>query len=462
MEAVVGEACADERWHLDALESRCTRGPEVVPLGMSELLISQGLRDVASALRHVGPEGKEAILADAARVGDITVRVGPPLPRTDRRERLWAKGSHLPLADREVRDTVQTHLAGGPWLRGDPLDRLGVVGGLPVREEGSLALRRPEATEIDVHHHVAPRNPVTRIGRLPGSVGREGETLRLPHEAIALQGQVPERRPRRQHVLAVRLGAHDHGKRALTVGSEDVRAQRRAVAHWDGDVALNADPCGGRYDRELRERRSEEAFGCVGEARGFGHGGSPCSERWKVVAGTRADGPFVCPSKQLGVPGSHRRRWGNSHSSVRRFLSHCMPFKAESRTHRGMVFGILFAPAFFFIPGIGPILTGGMIGSILMGTVEGAAIGGGSGVLAAALTGIGIPKDSVIRYEADLKANKFLLIANGKAAETERAMTKHYELARDPSKRRRHHIAPPCYPTALLLGGRHQDPRVAK
>jgi uncharacterized membrane protein len=93
----------------------------------------------------------------------------------------------------------------------------------------------------------------------------------------------------------------------------------------------------------------------------------------------------------------------------------------------GMVFGILFAPAFFFIPGIGPILTGGMIGSILMGTVEGAAvgaaIGGGSGALAAALTGIGIPKDSVIRYEADLKANKFLLIANGKAAETERART---------------------------------------
>jgi uncharacterized membrane protein len=91
----------------------------------------------------------------------------------------------------------------------------------------------------------------------------------------------------------------------------------------------------------------------------------------------------------------------------------------------GMVFGILFAPAFFFIPGIGPILTGGMIGSILMGTVEGAAvgaaIGGSSGALAAALTSVGIPKDSVIRYEADLKANKFLLIANGSAAEVEGA-----------------------------------------
>lgn len=91
----------------------------------------------------------------------------------------------------------------------------------------------------------------------------------------------------------------------------------------------------------------------------------------------------------------------------------------------GSVFGILFAPAFFWIPGIGPILTGGIIGSILMGTVEGAAvgaaIGGGSGVLAAALSSLGVPKDTVIRYEAALKANKFLLIASGTAGEVERA-----------------------------------------
>jgi hypothetical protein len=91
----------------------------------------------------------------------------------------------------------------------------------------------------------------------------------------------------------------------------------------------------------------------------------------------------------------------------------------------GSVFGILFAPAFFWIPGIGPILTGGIIGSLLMGTVEGAAvgaaIGGGSGALAAALAGLGVPKDSVIRYEADLKANKFLLVATGSPAEVARA-----------------------------------------
>ena len=91
----------------------------------------------------------------------------------------------------------------------------------------------------------------------------------------------------------------------------------------------------------------------------------------------------------------------------------------------GAIFGILFAPAFFWIPGIGPILTGGIIGSLLMGAVEGGAVGaavvGGTSALAAALVGLGIPKDSVIRYEAALKADKFLLVASGTTAEVERA-----------------------------------------
>lgn len=77
------------------------------------------------------------------------------------------------------------------------------------------------------------------------------------------------------------------------------------------------------------------------------------------------------------------------------------------------------------IPGIGPILTGGIIGSAIMGTVEGAAVGaalgGGTTALAAALSGLGVPDDSVIRYEAALKANKSLLIASGSPADVEKA-----------------------------------------
>ncbi len=91
----------------------------------------------------------------------------------------------------------------------------------------------------------------------------------------------------------------------------------------------------------------------------------------------------------------------------------------------GSVFGMLFAPAFFFIPGIGPILTGGLIGSALMGILEGAAVGavvgGGASAFGGALASLGIPKDSVIRYETALKANKYLLIVSGSASEVERA-----------------------------------------
>ena len=91
----------------------------------------------------------------------------------------------------------------------------------------------------------------------------------------------------------------------------------------------------------------------------------------------------------------------------------------------GGLFGILFAPAFFFIPGIGPIMTGGILGSAVMGTVEGGLVGaavvGGLTALGAGLLGIGIPKDSVIAYETALKADKYLLILHGSEDEVQRA-----------------------------------------
>lgn len=91
----------------------------------------------------------------------------------------------------------------------------------------------------------------------------------------------------------------------------------------------------------------------------------------------------------------------------------------------GAIFGMVFAPAFFWIPGVGPILTGGIISSMMMGIIEGgvvgAAVAGGTSALAAALVGLGIPKDTVIEYETQLKANKFLLIASGSAADVEKA-----------------------------------------
>lgn len=91
----------------------------------------------------------------------------------------------------------------------------------------------------------------------------------------------------------------------------------------------------------------------------------------------------------------------------------------------GGLFGILFAPAFFWIPGVGPILTGGVLGSVVMGMIEGGVFGalatGGLTALGAALFSIGIPKDSVLSYERDLKAGRYLLLVHGEEEETQRA-----------------------------------------
>jgi hypothetical protein len=46
---------------------------------------------------------------------------------------------------------------------------------------------------------------------------------------------------------------------------------------------------------------------------------------------------------------------------------------------------------------------------------------GGLTALGGALASIGIPKDSVIRYESALKAHKFILVAHGTAQEVEKA-----------------------------------------
>jgi uncharacterized membrane protein len=79
----------------------------------------------------------------------------------------------------------------------------------------------------------------------------------------------------------------------------------------------------------------------------------------------------------------------------------------------GGIWGLLFGSAFFWIPGVGPLLIAGPLVAIILGGLEGAAVVGGLSALGAALFSIGIPKDSIVKYETALKAGKFLLIAHG-------------------------------------------------
>ena len=87
----------------------------------------------------------------------------------------------------------------------------------------------------------------------------------------------------------------------------------------------------------------------------------------------------------------------------------------------GGFWALLFGSAFFIVPGLGPIVVGGPLVSWIVGALEAAALVGGMGVVGAALYGIGIPHDSIIKYETSLKANRFLVVAHGTATEAEKA-----------------------------------------
>ncbi len=87
----------------------------------------------------------------------------------------------------------------------------------------------------------------------------------------------------------------------------------------------------------------------------------------------------------------------------------------------GGLWGMLFGSAFFWIPGIGPLAIAGPLVSTIVGGVEGAAAVGGLNALGAALYSIGIPKDSIIKYEESLKADKFLLLVHGTQEEVAHA-----------------------------------------
>ncbi|MFZ3210351.1 MAG: general stress protein [Terriglobales bacterium] len=87
----------------------------------------------------------------------------------------------------------------------------------------------------------------------------------------------------------------------------------------------------------------------------------------------------------------------------------------------GGLWGLLFGAAFFAIPGIGPILVAGPLVAWIVGALEGAVVVGGLSALGAGLYSIGIPKDSIVKYETALKTDQFIVIAHGTAAEVAKA-----------------------------------------
>jgi len=77
----------------------------------------------------------------------------------------------------------------------------------------------------------------------------------------------------------------------------------------------------------------------------------------------------------------------------------------------GGFWGLLFGSGLFFIPGIGPIVAG----------LEGAIVVGGVTAIGAGLVSIGIPKESVLKYDVALKTDKYVLVVHGTPEEVDKA-----------------------------------------
>lgn len=76
----------------------------------------------------------------------------------------------------------------------------------------------------------------------------------------------------------------------------------------------------------------------------------------------------------------------------------------------GGIWGALLGSGMFWIPTFGALFVAGPLVTTLVGAIEGAAITGGAGALGGALASIGVPKDSIIKYETAIKTDKYLIV----------------------------------------------------
>lgn len=87
----------------------------------------------------------------------------------------------------------------------------------------------------------------------------------------------------------------------------------------------------------------------------------------------------------------------------------------------GGLWGLFVGGVFMTIPFVGPVVVLGHLAAMLVAAAEGAVLVGGASALAGALASIGIPKDSIVRYEEAVKADQFLVMVHGSQQEADRA-----------------------------------------
>jgi hypothetical protein len=89
----------------------------------------------------------------------------------------------------------------------------------------------------------------------------------------------------------------------------------------------------------------------------------------------------------------------------------------------GGLWGLFFGGLFMTVPVVGHVIVLGYLATMAISAIESAVVVGSLSALGAALYSTGIPKDSVVEYESAVKADGFLVMAHGTAAEMARAKT---------------------------------------
>jgi hypothetical protein len=87
----------------------------------------------------------------------------------------------------------------------------------------------------------------------------------------------------------------------------------------------------------------------------------------------------------------------------------------------GGLWGLLMGGVFLTIPALGPIVVLGHLAAVIVSAVEGAVVVGSLSALGATLVKVGLPKESVIHYEAAIRADGFIVMAHGTPDDMARA-----------------------------------------
>lgn len=87
----------------------------------------------------------------------------------------------------------------------------------------------------------------------------------------------------------------------------------------------------------------------------------------------------------------------------------------------GALWGFFLGGMLLVVPVFGHVVVLGYLASAVVSAVEGAVAVGGLSAIGGALAGIGVPNNSIIRFETALKADSFMVMAHGSSEEIARA-----------------------------------------